>query len=124
MYKLFKILVSILIIFTLLWGFSASYSSHNIDNIVHVVAIGIDKSEDSNDNIKVSFQFVNVSSSSGSEGSSGGENSTVVTSIKSSSLNKAINLMNSYICKELNFAHCKVIVFSEVFAREGISTEI
>ena len=124
MYKLFKILVSILIIFTLLWGFSASYSSHNIDNIVHVVAIGIDKSEDSNDNIKVSFQFVYVSSSSGSEGSSGGENSTVVTSIKSSSLNKAINLMNSYIGKELNFAHCKVIVFSEVFAREGISTEI
>lgn len=121
--KLSKFFLTLALIVALLWGFSDSYSSHTIDNIVHVVAIGIDKCEDGNENMKVSFQFVNVSSSSG-EGSSSSENSTVVTSINTSSLNKAINLMNSYIGKELNFSHCKVLVFSLDFAKEGISTEI
>lgn len=32
--------------------------------------------------------------------------------------------MNSYIGKELNFSHCKVIVFSEDFAKNGIESEI
>ena len=121
-YKFFKILFILATLFLLSWGFSNSYSSHTIDNIVHVVAIGIDKCEDDNNNMKVSFQFVNQSS--GGQNSSSGESSTVVTSINSSTLNKAINLMNSYIGKELNFSHCKVIVFSESFAKEGISTEI
>lgn len=121
--KIIKSLLILIVAIFLIWGFSDSYSSHNIDNIVHVVALGIDKSEDGNENIKVSFQFINVSSSSGGD-SSGGENSTVVTSINASSLNKAINLMNSYIGKELNFSHCKVLVFSEDFAREGIAPEI
>jgi len=120
--KLTKTVLAIAIIITVVWGFSDSYSSHNLDNIVHVVAIGVDKSSDEENNLKVSFQFVNMSS--GGEGSSGGEASTIVTSISSTTINKAINLMNSYIGKELNFAHCKVIVFSEEFAREGISTEI
>lgn len=121
--KIFKTIIILAIIIGILWGFSDSYTSHSIDNIVHVVAIGIDKSEDNNENMKVSFQFVNVSNGQ-SQGSSGGETSTVVTSINSNTLNKAINLMNSYIGKELNFSHCKVIVFSEDFAKEGISTEI
>lgn len=121
-YKILKILLSIAIIIVAIWGFSDSYSSHNIDNIVHVVAIGIDKCKDEVNNMKVSFQFVNVSGSSDS--SSGGETSTVVTSINTTSINKGINLMNSYIGKELNFSHCKVIVFSEEFAKEGIKSEI
>lgn len=121
--KHLKTILILLITFVLLFGFMDSYSSHTLDNIVHVVAIGIDKCEDSdNSNMKVSFQFINMSS--GSQGTSEGDASTVVTSINSSTLNKAISLMNSYIGKELNFSHCKVIVFSEAFAKEGISTEI
>ena len=120
-YKVIKIFLIITTIIAFIWGFSDSYSSHTLDNIVHVVAIGIDKVHDDN-NMKVSFQFVNMSS--GGDGSSIGEASTVVTSINTSTINKAINLMNSYIGKELNFSHCKVIVFSEEFAKEGISTEI
>ena len=119
--KLSKISFILSLTLFIIWGFSDSYSSHTIDNIVHVVALGVDKSPNDN-NMKVSFQFVNTSSSS--QGSSEGKASTVVTSINASTLNKAINLMNSYIGKELNFSHCKVVVFSEDFAKDGISTEI
>ncbi len=121
--KLLKTFFILVLVIVILWGFSDSYSSHNIDNLVHVVAIGIDKSKNEQNNIKVSFQFVNTSESGG-ESSGGGESSTIVTSIDADSINAAINLMNSYIGKELNFSHCKVIVFSEDFARNGISTEI
>lgn len=121
-YKVLKFSIILTVIIAVIWGFSDSYSSHNIDNIVHVVAIGVDKCDDAENNMKVSFQFVNMSG--GSESSSSGESSTVVTSINAPTINKAINLMNSYIGKELNFSHCKVIVFSENFAKEGISTEI
>jgi len=121
--KIFKIVLTFIVIVFILWGFSDSYSSHTIDNIVHVVAIGVDKITDNEENnIKVSFQFVNISSQS--QGSSGGDTSTIVTSIETTTINKAINLMNSYIGKELNFAHCKVIVFSEDIAKEGIYDEI
>jgi len=124
-YKILKNFLSILGIIIIIWGFSDSYSSRNIDNIVHVVAIGVDKSENAQNNVKLSFQFINMSGgSSGSEASSSGETSTIVTSINAPTVNKAINLMNSYIGKELNFSHCKVIVFSEEIAREGISSEI
>ena len=98
-YKILKTVLSILIIIIIIWGFSDSYSSRNIDNIVHVVAIGVDKSEDEKNNIKLSFQFINMSGGSGSESSSSGEVSTIVTSINASTVNKAINLMNSYIGK-------------------------
>ena len=121
-YKILKIILTFIVIVAFIWGFSDSYSSHTLDNIVHVVAIGVDTCDEEDNNMKVSFQFVNMSS--GGEGSSGGEASTVVTSITTTTINKAINLMNSYIGKELNFSHCKVIVFSEDFAKEGISTEI
>ena len=112
--KILKVIFIIVIIIIFIAGFSSSYKAHTIDNIVHVVAIGIDKCNDEQNNMKVSFQFVNMSSSNDS---SGGDASTVVTSITSNTINKAINLMNSYIGKELNFSHCKVIVFSEDFAK-------
>lgn len=121
-YKTSKIVLIFLILISFIWGFSDSYSSHTIDNIVHVVAIGIDKCNDDYNNMKVSFQFVNLSNEE--EGSSSGKASTIVTSITTTTINKAINLMNSYIGRELNFSHCKVIVFSKEFAQDGISTEI
>ncbi len=114
------VLLLALIIFTF-WGFSSSYSSHNIDNIVHVVAIGIDKSDNEQHNMKVSFQFLKNSTLGESSSS---ETSSIVTSINANTFNHAISLMNSYIGKELNFSHCKVIVFSKDFATDGISTEI
>ena len=32
--------------------------------------------------------------------------------------------MNSYVSKDINLAHCKIIVFSEKVATQGISKEI
>lgn len=72
--------------------------------------------------MKVSFQFVRNSALS--QDSSSGDTEPIINSVESSSIESAINLMNVYIGKELNLSHCKVIVFSEEYAKSGISSTI
>lgn len=114
-----KIFILILIIIFLI-AFSSSYSSLSIDNLAIVVAIGIDTS--TNNNLKVSFQFTNPSSVS--ESGKSEQSPSTIYSIDASSISSAINLMNTYIGKELNLSHCKLIAFSEEIASLGISEEI
>ena len=117
------VLTKIVIVITLLifmFGFSNSYSSHNIDNLAFVIALGIDSTE--TNNIKVSFQFTNNSSFSDNSSSSEGE--IITESVEASSIDTAINIMNTYIGKQLSLAHCKAVVFSENIAKNGIGKEI
>lgn len=119
-----KTLIKYIFAFTLLiifiYAFSDSYKSHNIDNLAYVLAMGIDSTD--SDKIKVTFQF--TKNSSFSESSSSDTSDTVVDSVEASSIDDAINLINSYIGKELNLAHCKAVVFSENMAQNGIRKEV
>ena len=114
-----KALVFIVIIL-LLTAFSSSYNSLNIDKLAYVVAIGIDTSE--KNNLRVSFQFTNASSVS--ETGSSEKSPSIIDTVDASSISTAVNLMNTYIGKKINLSHCKVIVFSESIATEGISKQI
>lgn len=91
-----------------------------MDNLAYVLAIGIDKA-DSN-HLQVSFQFSTTTSAT--ESGTTEKTPTIINSVTASSLSTAINLMNSYMGKEINMSHCKVIIFSEELASEGISKEI
>lgn len=91
-----------------------------MDNLAYVLAIGIDKADENN--LQVSFQFSTTISPT--ESGTTEKTPTIINSVKASSLSTAINLMNSYMGKELNLSHCKVIIFSEELAAEGISDEI
>lgn len=112
-----KILI-IIIIIIFISSFSASYNSLNIDNSAFVIALGIDKS-DSN-KLKVTFEFLAPSSSG--EGSV--ETTPVLNSVDCSSITNGINLMNAYLGRKVNLSHCKLIIFSEELAQEGISDEV
>lgn len=101
-------------------AFSSSYLSLSMDNLAYVLAIGIDKADENN--LQVSFQFSTTISPT--ESGTTEKTPTIINSVKASSLSTAINLMNSYMGKELNLSHCKVIIFSEELAAEGISDEI
>lgn len=117
--KLFKYIFIITIIFIFIFAFSSSYSSLNLDKLIYVLAIGIDKTP--NNQLEVTFQFSNPLSpdSGGSE-----KAETITNSVISSSLSNAINLANSYQGRQLNLSHCKIIIFSEEIATTGISDEI
>lgn len=49
---------------------------------------------------------------------------TTITSIECSSISSGINLINSYISKQVNLSHCKVVVISEELASDGIAESI
>lgn len=120
MNKLVRNLFVFILIIVFITGFSSSYFSLNIDNLAYVLAIGIDKSND--DILEVSFQFSTTTPST--ESGTVEKTPSVLDTVKASSLNSAITLMNDYMGKELNLSHCKVIIFSEELAYEGISNEI
>ncbi len=117
MKHLIKVFCFVIIFVILTVSFSSSYLQVNLDNIAVVVAIGIDKGE--NNTLKVSFQF--TAPSSVSESGSSETAPTILKSIDASSISSAVNLMNSHLGKELTLAHCKLVVFSEELAKEGIS---
>lgn len=91
-----------------------------MDNLAYVLAISIDKAKE--DNLLVSFQFSTTTSAT--ESGTTEKTPTIINSVTASSLSTAINLMNTYMGKEINMSHCKVIIFSEELASEGISKEI
>lgn len=108
-----------------LFGF---VDAKNIDKLAYVVAIGLDVS--SSNKLKLSFQISLPSAESGSSSGSGDSSSSsqssnvIVTTVHCDTIDSGINLVNSYISKQLNFVNCKVIVFSEELASQGISDYI
>lgn len=122
-----KKFISMILIFVLLIAFidafSASYTSHNISNLAYVLALGIDVGEKAEMKISAQFSKSGIFSSSGG-GSSDESSSMVLVSAEADSIFSGINLLNSYIGKEINLAHCNVIIFSEEICQKGISRHV
>lgn len=112
--KIFILIIIIIFIST----FSASYNSLNLDNLAFAVAIGIDKS--TSNKLEVTFEFLAPSPSS----ESSLQTKPVLNSVECSSITNGINIMNAYLGKKVNLSHCKLIIFSEELAKEGISDEV
>ena len=118
---IFKWVTIIFVIIIFLYAFSNSYSSSNIDNISYVVGVGVDLADDGK-NLKVSFEFTNISPSP--QESSSEKPEPIVETVETTSIDNAINMMNVYLAKQVNLAHCKVIVFSKEIAKQGIFNHV
>ena len=115
-----KILVSIILLLLFIFIFTNPYlSSHNIDSLAYVVALGLDVGE--TNNLKLSLQLYKPTESSGSSSGSSQSSNSLINSVDCSSISSGINLFNSYISKQISLSHCKVIVISEELAKQGIS---
>ncbi len=117
-----KIIVFFILIAIFIHAFSESYVSHSLTNLAYVLALGIDVGEKAN--LKITAQFSKATAFDSSGGSSDSSSQIVMVSGEADSIFSGINLLNSYIGKELNLAHCNVVVFSEEFAKNGIGTQI
>lgn len=115
--KYLKIIICVILITTFTIKF---HQGQEIENYAYVLAIGFDTSK--TNNVKVSFQFAKPVSS-GDSGSAESQSSYIYT-LDASSLSSAVDLLDSSISKQVNLSHCKVVVFSEEFAKIGISKEI
>ena len=115
--KLLSLFMLILIMLSTLTG---CYDAHGIEDFAYATAIGIDISEDNS--LLLTLQFSNPPSNS--ESSSEDSNKTTNITVKCNSINSGISLIDSYINKEINLSHCKVVVISEELAYQGISEYI
>ena len=104
-----------------LYAFSASYRAQNIDQLDYAIAVSVDSLPDS-DNLEVSFEFTDSGTYSVNSSSEGSE--PIINTVVAPSIASAINIINSYVGKQLNLSHCKVIVFSQEFAKKGILSEV
>lgn len=118
MNKTFVCIVIFLILFAVFGNaFSESYVYRNIGNLAYVLALGIDVGE--NSKMKISAQFSKTAIFTPGSGSSSEDSSNLIlVSGEANSIYSGLNLLNSYIGKELNLAHCAVIVISEEFAKQ------
>ncbi len=100
---------------TLVLILSSCYDSTEVDDMVYVLAIGIE--ETGNSDIQYTFQAaVPLNISSGVEtGFAESEEKTTVQniSVKAKDLFSALEVANTKLAKEVNISHCKIILFPQ-----------
>lgn len=116
-FKVRKIFAIFILVLLLIIESSSYYGIKGIDNLAYVVAIGLDIGD--KENLNLSLQ-ISVPNNSGSSSDSSQSSSVVVNSIECPSISTGITLFNSYLGKEVNLSHCKVLVISEELASQGI----
>lgn len=87
----------------------------DIDLRLFVVSMGVDVIEDNPDMLRFSFKMAIPTGDPKS-----GEEKSLVISQNSSNIAKAIREVKSKVDKELDFGHCKGVMFGEAFARKDI----
>jgi germination protein, Ger(x)C family len=101
---------------------TACYDRREIDDMAYVIAVGFDKGE--TNHLKMTLQFAVPTKSSSGEGGGGGggegSKSASITTVETPTIYAGLNMINTYVSKEVNFSHAKIVVFSEELAREGI----
>lgn len=116
-------IIAFLILLAIFIGaFSSSYTAHNLTHLAYVLALGVDFGE--NAKIKLTAQFTKSDSFSSSRSSSDESSNIILVSGEADSIYGCLNLLNSYIGKEINLAHCGAVIFSEEFAKNGIYPQI
>ena len=116
-------IIAFLVLLAIFIGaFSSSYTSHNLTNLAYVLALGIDIGE--NAQIKLTAQFTRSDSFLPSGNSSDESSNIILISGEADSIYGCLNFLNSYVGKEINLAHCGAVIFSEDFAKNGISSQI
>lgn len=113
----------IITLFCSLFIFSgcSTNTNTNIENYYYVVAVGIDKIDNS-DNISLSVQIAMTASGSSSDSSQSTESKIYTT--EAINITSGISVFDNYLSKKLNFSHCSAIIFSEDIAKDGVDSYI
>ncbi len=95
------------------------YDRREVDDMAYVVAIGLDKGK--TNNLKMTFQIAKpVKIGGGGEGGGGGgEEAYTITVIETPTLYAGFNMVNTFLSRQINLSHAKVIIISKELAEAG-----
>lgn len=118
--KLIFFLLSICFLCTIMTG---CYDRRELDDMAYPIALGLDKGDDNY--LKMTLQLAVPTAIGGGEGGgAGGAESISLTTVETPTIYSGLNMINTYVSKQINLSHTKVIVFSEELAREGLEKYI
>lgn len=122
-FKFFTVILVILLQCTVLTG---CYDKRELDDMAYPVAIGFDKGEANK--LRMTLQLavpISIGGSGGGGGGGGGggegDKSVTVVTVDTPTIYSGLNMLNTFISKQINLSHVKVLIFSDELAKEGIS---
>lgn len=119
--KKHKLLAVILIALLQATLFTGCYDKRELDDMAYAIALGFDKG--SINELRMTLQMAVPTNIAGGESGGGGdsEKSSTVITIDAPSIYSGLNMLNTFVSKQINLSHLKAIIFSEEIAKEGIS---
>lgn len=114
-----KTIIFIILITFITFCFSGCYDANSLESFYYVVALGLDKGD--NSNLKLSIQLATSDTNSDSSSSSQSTTSKIYT-IDCDSIETGISIFDNFLSKKLDLSHCSTIIFSEELAKEGINS--
>ena len=116
-----KIVFIILTIFLSIF-LTSCFDSKEVDEKAYVIGLGLDKGK--NNFLNITLQMAVPSKIASGEGGGEENEGTTITTVETPTLYAGLNMINTYVSKEVDFSHCKVVVFSKELAQEGINDYI
>lgn len=121
--------LSILIIIFILVTLTGCWDSTEIDEMAYVISLGLDKGEQNI--LKLTLQIAipktiaeggksMMSPGKGKGQKSPGAESTDTITVEARTILSGLNMVNSFISRQISVSHLKAVVISEELAREGI----
>ncbi len=113
----------ILILIILMMNLTSCYDATEINNMLHIIAIGVDRGI--SDKWRLTLQFPTIKESGGDSQSSGGGNQEEYThvTVDAPSFFAGINMLNASLPRKLTFMHAQIIILSEELAKSGLIDE-
>ncbi|AEV68107.1 Ger(x)C family spore germination protein [Acetivibrio clariflavus] len=117
-YRIFAFILIVILQCIILTG---CFDKREPDDMAYPIALGFDKG--STNELRMTMQIAVPTNIAGGESGGGGdgESSSTVIAVETPSIYSGLNMLNSFISKQINLSHIKVIVFSQEIAQEGIS---
>jgi spore germination protein KC len=116
----------LLIICIISMTLSSCYDANEVDNLLHVNIIGVDRGIADKWRLTVMFPTLKEESEDGSSGSGGGQglqNEYDSISVDAPSFFTGIDMINSTLARRLNFMHAEFLVISEDLAKSKMLRE-
>ncbi len=114
-----------LIMIILILNLTACYDAAEIDSLLHILTIGVDKGI--SDKWRLTLQFPTIKESGGTgdaESAEGGEQFGYIhATVDAPSFYTGINMLNASLPRKLTFMNAQFLVFSEEVARAGAIDE-
>lgn len=119
--KKFKFCAVTLIICLQCTMLTGCFDRRELDDLAYPIALGFDKGKANE--LRMTLQLAVPTNIAGGEGGGGGDGaeSVAVVTVDTPTIYSGLNMLNTFVSKQINLSHVKAIIFSQELAKQGVS---